>query len=111
MQTYTIELHGRMMASNATPIEGKWYVGIDHQGRTGAIAQYVGGQFECSAGVVDMTIYQYLQLSTRHQLEGEQAVAGALRWLETLIQSPSVPWDPQQKEAAQEALVRAKAAI
>lgn len=43
------------------PVEGRWYAGIDDHGHIGAICQYVGGEFECAAGVVDMGRYHHIE--------------------------------------------------
>lgn len=123
--SYTIELASRAMARNAEPVEGEWYLGINDKGETGAIAKYVNGEFINSAGVVNMSIYTYLRHSGMFTpsitvegspgftlIDDQQAkVRIALRWLETLISSPAVTWDPYQKEACMQALVDAKAAL
>lgn len=40
--------------------------------------------------------------------DGSRPIAGALQWLETLIESPVVPWSPAQREAAGVSLARAR---
>lgn len=40
---------------------------------------------------------------------GDAPVALALAWLQMLVNSPVVPWNPMQKEAAIAALLRAQA--
>ena len=40
---------------------------------------------------------------------GDAPIDQALRWLQTLIDSPVVPWHPQQREAAIAVLLRAQA--
>jgi len=41
----------------------------------------------------------------------KDALVLALRWLDTLIKSPAVTWDPEQRRSAEEALARAQASI
>lgn len=40
-----------------------------------------------------------------------EALKAAQQWLDTLLKSPVVPWDPQQRLAAQEDLTRAREAL
>lgn len=40
-----------------------------------------------------------------------KALSPALQWLETLIKTPAIAWNPGQKEAAEQALQEARASI
>jgi hypothetical protein len=95
------------------PTEDHWYAGITARGETGVIAQYRSGAFVSSEGEHSMNHYAHLEDMTakRTQEVRVRNISQALSWLETLIDSPAVPWEPKQKIAAREALLAAKASI
>jgi hypothetical protein len=115
---YCIERSSTVTHTNSSPALGRWYAGIDRQGHTGNVTQYTDAGFFSPHNdlEVDMSHYAFLRelpdtlgvpkLATG--IKQVQAVARALRWLETLLNSPGVNWDAGQREACQEDLDAAK---
>lgn len=112
MTTLKFELADRTIVVGS-PIEGVWYAGVTAEGNTGAVAKYENGEFTNSSGKIRMEFYAFLRRYPEMTKvpSSNHPVAPALRWLETLINSPAVPWDPAQRESAHAALAVAKAAI
>lgn len=113
MSTFKFELADRTIVVG-TPIEGVWYAGVNRFGNTGAVAKYENGEFTNSSGTINMRFYEFLRRCAKAdtpQADVNQPVLNALRWLETLISSPTIPWDPDQRQAAAESLLAAKASL
>jgi hypothetical protein len=96
------------------PTPGCWYV-LDTNRKDSPI-RWTGEQFITQQGDKAIPWYHHLIELESSPLwigapEKAEATGLALRWLETLINSPAVTWDPAQKEAAQRALDAARAPI
>jgi hypothetical protein len=112
---------GEVVTRWADPKDGHWYVGVTADEKFGAVAKYEHGHFRSSAvvGPVDMSNYVYLierplavvppaAASILYHLRN---IGDAVDQLYTLIKSPSVPWNPNQKNNATEILAKAQTSL
>jgi len=95
---------------------GRWYRGMTDKGETGLVARWTGYAFEnSSCADLNEAMCQYpriVELAPVNTAEAapptNQDLVEALRWLETLVKSPTVPWSAGQKDEAGACLDRAK---
>ena len=112
---------GEVVTRWTDPKEGHWYVGVTADEKFGAVAKFEHGHFRSSAvvGPVDMRNYVYIierplavvppaATSVLYHLRN---IGDAVDQLYTLIKSPSVPWNENQKINATEILSKAQESL
>lgn len=115
------EFGGDIVTRWAQPAEGHWYVGVTADEKFGAVAKFINGHFRNSTSKdpIDMTGYVYLierplqvvPPAAESVLYHLRNMGDAVDQLFTLIKSPTVPWNPAQKENATEILAKAQKSL